>query len=148
MFRLFLNVSDPSLLAKWSSLEIVSGEDNDHVSPSVVVEQNGRFRKIHESFKSNCNFSDDSIFSQSYLQRVASERRSRRVIQINKVNSLDASFSDSPAASPAHFSCNTTVLLLVMHAGSVLGKISMIQFKLLYRSNDSNSNSGILFFRC
>ncbi|XP_044748560.1 protein retinal degeneration B isoform X4 [Coccinella septempunctata] len=99
----FFDCEDPTLLAKWSSLEILCGDDNENTSSTIVVEKD-----------------EDSIFSQSYLQRVASERGSRRIMQRNKVNSLDASFTDSPTASPAHFSCNTTVLLLVMHAGSVL----------------------------
>lgn len=65
--------------------------------------------------------SDDSIFSSTFLQRVASERGGRKVFQKGKVNSLDASCPDSPSsASPAHQPCNTTVLLLVLHAGSVL----------------------------
>lgn len=63
---------------------------------------------------------DDSIFSSTFLQRVASERGGRKVFQRGKVNSLDASCPDSPSASPAHQPCNTTVLLLVLHAGSVL----------------------------
>lgn len=41
-------------------------------------------------------------------------------MQRGKVNSLDASCPESPSASPAHLPCNTTVLLLVLHGGSVL----------------------------
>jgi hypothetical protein len=63
---------------------------------------------------------DDSIFSPTFLQRVASERSNRKLMQRGKVNSLDASCPESPSASPAHLPCNTTVLLLVLHAGSVL----------------------------
>ncbi|KAK9881590.1 hypothetical protein WA026_016461 [Henosepilachna vigintioctopunctata] len=97
------DATDSSSLAKWSSLDLLQEEDADISSPSVIIESN-----------------DDSIFSQSFLNRVASERGNRKLLQRNKVNSLDASFSDSPGASPAHLPCNTSVLLLVMHAGSVL----------------------------
>ncbi|KAL3276185.1 hypothetical protein HHI36_020904 [Cryptolaemus montrouzieri] len=94
---------DSAALAKWSSLELLTEEDVGSTSPTVMVEKN-----------------DDSIFSQSFLKRVASERGTRKMLQRNKVNSLDASFSDSPIASPAHLPCTTSVLLLAMHAGSVL----------------------------
>lgn len=63
---------------------------------------------------------DDSIFSPTFLQRVASERGTRKIFQRGKVNSIDTSCPDSPSASPAHLPCNTSVLLLVLHAGSVL----------------------------
>lgn len=59
------------------------------------------------------NFAD-SIFSQSFLQRVASERGGRP--HLTKL-SIDASCPGSPITHP---SCNTTILILVLHAGSVL----------------------------
>ncbi|XP_043462578.1 protein retinal degeneration B isoform X2 [Leptopilina heterotoma] len=62
---------------------------------------------------------EDSIFSTSYLQRVASERSSKR-LQIRTSASVDVSCIPSPQQSPTHQPCRTTVLLLVMHAGSVL----------------------------
>lgn len=62
---------------------------------------------------------EDSIFSSTFLQRVASERGTRKLLR-GKVNSLDASCPDSPSASPGYVPCSTTVLLLVFHAGSVL----------------------------
>ncbi|XP_063931115.1 protein retinal degeneration B isoform X3 [Zophobas morio] len=99
----FFDCEDSSSLAKWSSLDLLTEEDNDTTSPTVVIDKN-----------------DDSIFSPTFLQRVASERSSRKLVQRGKVNSLDASCPESPSASPAHLSCNTTVLLLVLHAGSVL----------------------------
>ncbi|GLV44995.1 retinal degeneration B [Carabus blaptoides fortunei] len=89
-------------LAKWSSLDLLTEEDLD-ASPVTVVNRN-----------------DDSIFSSSFLQRVASERGQRTAFQLGKGNSLDASCPDSPTLSPAHFPCSTTVLILVLHAGSVL----------------------------
>ncbi|XP_008190810.2 protein retinal degeneration B isoform X2 [Tribolium castaneum] len=99
----FFDCEDSSSLAKWSSLDLLTEEDADTTSPTVVVDKN-----------------DDSIFSPTFLQRVASERSNRKMMQRGKVNSLDASCPESPTASPAHLPCNTTVLLLVLHAGSVL----------------------------
>ncbi|XP_068906921.1 protein retinal degeneration B isoform X4 [Tenebrio molitor] len=103
----FFDCEDSSSLAKWSSLDLLTEEDNDTTSPTVVVDNNGKLMY-------------DSIFSPTFLQRVASERSNRKLMQRGKVNSLDASCPESPSASPAHLPCNTTVLLLVLHAGSVL----------------------------
>ncbi|KAK4872443.1 hypothetical protein RN001_014472 [Aquatica leii] len=91
-------------LAKWSSLDLLTEEEQDSTSPNVAAYKHG----------------DDSIFSPAFLQRVASERGNRKVLQIGKGSSLDTSCPDSPCASPAHLPCSTTVLVLVMHAGSVL----------------------------
>ncbi|XP_059481583.1 protein retinal degeneration B isoform X2 [Neocloeon triangulifer] len=55
----------------------------------------------------------DSIFSHSYLQRVVSERGQNSA-------RLEKSMSASMSSSPAHQPCNVTVLILVLHAGSVL----------------------------
>lgn len=67
------------------------------------------------------HISEDSIFSPTFIQRVASERgNNKKLIQRGKINSMDASCPESPA-SPTHAPCNTTVLILVFHAGSVLG---------------------------
>lgn len=52
---------------------------------------------------------------------MASERSSKR-LQISASASIDASCPASPQHSPTHQPCKTTVLLIVMHAGSVLGK--------------------------
>lgn len=62
---------------------------------------------------------DDSIFSSTFLQRVASERVSRKTLQKTKVGSVDMSRPDSP--NVFHLPCSTSVLILVLHAGSVLG---------------------------
>lgn len=58
----------------------------------------------------------DSIFSQSFMSRVAAERS--RVLG----RSMEASAPSSPSHSPSHQPgpCSNTVLLLVIHAGSVL----------------------------
>ncbi|XP_035721689.1 protein retinal degeneration B-like isoform X3 [Vespa mandarinia] len=60
----------------------------------------------------------DTIFSPSFLQPIASERSKR--LQIHTSTSIDVSCPTSPQHSPTHQSCKTTVLLIVMHAGSVL----------------------------
>ncbi|KAJ8680190.1 hypothetical protein QAD02_015977 [Eretmocerus hayati] len=62
---------------------------------------------------------DDTIFSHSYLQRVASERSGKRLV-IRTSASIDVSCPGSPQHSPTHQPCSTTALLIVMHAGSVL----------------------------
>ncbi|XP_025836899.1 protein retinal degeneration B isoform X2 [Agrilus planipennis] len=93
------NMADVSL-AKWSSLDLLTEEDGDNASPTVVL-----------------NEQDDSIFSPTYLQRVASERNNRSFLNKGK-GSLDIC-PDSPVTT-GQSSCSTTVLLLVLHAGSVL----------------------------
>ncbi|XP_071856525.1 retinal degeneration B isoform X3 [Bombus fervidus] len=93
---------DSTSLSKWSSLDLLAEEeDNTFTSPTMV------------------NKEDDTIFSPSYLQRMASERSSKR-LQISTSASIDASYPASPQHSPTHQPCRTTVLLIVMHAGSVL----------------------------
>ncbi|KAL0272196.1 UNVERIFIED_CONTAM: hypothetical protein PYX00_005270 [Menopon gallinae] len=90
------DIGDSSSLAKWSSLDLLAEEDLDAVSPTTAVDK------------------QDSIFSQSFLQRVASERGGRS--QISKL-SIDTCCPGSPVT---HSTCNTTILILVLHAGSVL----------------------------
>ncbi|XP_014485236.1 PREDICTED: protein retinal degeneration B isoform X7 [Dinoponera quadriceps] len=65
------------------------------------------------------NEQEDTIFSPSYLQRVASERNSKR-LQIYSSTSIDVSCPASPQHSPTHQPCKITVLIIVVHAGSVL----------------------------
>ncbi|XP_076290139.1 retinal degeneration B isoform X3 [Lasioglossum baleicum] len=62
---------------------------------------------------------DDTIFSSSYHQRMASEYSGKR-LQISTSTSIDVSCPTTPQHSPTHQPCKTTVLLIVMHAGSVL----------------------------
>lgn len=62
---------------------------------------------------------EDSIFSHTYLQRVASERGPRRPM-LNTTTSVDRSNHDSPPGSPGPPVCPTSVLVLVLHGGSVL----------------------------
>ncbi|PSN38012.1 Protein retinal degeneration B [Blattella germanica] len=59
----------------------------------------------------------DSIFSHTFLQRVVSERGRTMATS----SSIDISCPGSPVMTPTHHStCSTTVLILVLHAGSVL----------------------------
>ncbi|XP_060520907.1 protein retinal degeneration B [Cylas formicarius] len=97
----FFDCEDSSSLAKWSSLDLLTEEDLESASPTISNDKN-----------------DDSIFSPTFLQRVASERGTRKVVHRGKVNSLDTTRSDSPTTTQAP--CSTTVLILVLHAGSVL----------------------------
>ncbi|KAF4523499.1 hypothetical protein B566_EDAN004570, partial [Ephemera danica] len=86
-------------LVKWSSMELIGDDaDLDSASPSALNEK------------------QDSIFSHSFLSRVVSERGR----PLRATMSVDQSLPASPTMSPAHHPCSTTVLLLVLHAGSVL----------------------------
>ncbi|KAJ4429410.1 hypothetical protein ANN_21568 [Periplaneta americana] len=94
------DVGDTTSLAKWSSLDLLTEEDLDATSPTVVIDKQA-----------------DSIFSQSFLQRVVSERN--RTIAAG--SSVDVSCPGSPIMTPSHHtSCSITVLIMVLHAGSVL----------------------------
>ena len=94
----FPDMSESISLAKWSSLELLPEEDD---SPPAGQKKSA----------------DDSIFSHTYLQRVASERNSRRPT-LGTSSSMDRNH-DSPPGSPGH-SCPTSVLALIFHAGSCL----------------------------
>ncbi|GAB0094369.1 protein retinal degeneration B [Sergentomyia squamirostris] len=101
-FDCLASLPDPTestSLAKWSSLELLPDEED---SPPAAMKNQ-----------------EDSIFSHSYLQRVASERGSRRST-FGTASSIDRSHSDSPPGSPGPPACPTSVLILVLHAGSVL----------------------------
>lgn len=94
------DTGESTSLAKWSSLELLADEDD---SPPAAVKTQ-----------------EDSIFSHSFLQRVASERGSRRST-FGTASSIDRSNTDSsPPGSPGPPACPTSVLILVLHAGSVL----------------------------
>lgn len=98
--------SESASLAKWSSLDLLAEEDGETSSPTVIVDQQ-----------------EDSIFSSTFLQRVASERGVRKSLQRGKGNSLDLDSSgigSGQISQQQSTSCTTTVLLLVFHAGSVL----------------------------
>lgn len=69
---------------------------------------------------------DDSIFNQDFLMRVASERGNKR--QLRSSASLERGGHDaSPPGSPGTPSCSTTILILVVHAGSVLGSSDQVK---------------------
>ncbi|CAG2058962.1 unnamed protein product, partial [Timema podura] len=93
------DLGDTTSLAKWSSLDLLTEEDLDAPSPTSDPEK------------------QDSIFCHTFLQRVVSER--------GRVHTGMASVDVSCPGSPVMFgvnstACKTTVLLLALHAGSVL----------------------------
>nr|XP_012152055.1 PREDICTED: protein retinal degeneration B isoform X2 [Megachile rotundata] len=111
------NKSFDMQIANWRMESIVreseSGSEDEFFDCQAEEEDN--------TFTSctSTNKEDDTIFSPSYLQRMASERSSKR-LQISTSASIDASCPASPQHSPTHQPCKTTVLIIVMHAGSVL----------------------------
>ncbi|XP_041763782.1 protein retinal degeneration B isoform X1 [Anopheles merus] len=99
------DMGEKASLVKWSSLELLAEEDD---SPQLAPNHRNQ---------------EDSIFSQSYLQRVTSERGTRRSFLGHHSSSIDRGTGHgdpSPPGSPGLPSCPTTVLVLIMHAGSVL----------------------------
>lgn len=66
------------------------------------------------------HISEDTIFSHTFLQRVASERGGARRATLGTSASVDKGGHDSPPGSPGLPTCPTTVLVLVFHAGSCL----------------------------
>ncbi|XP_047497330.1 protein retinal degeneration B-like isoform X3 [Penaeus chinensis] len=100
------DLEETAALHKWSSLELLP-QDSDTQS---TISQSGN---------------EDSIFSQSFMSRVAAERS--RVLG----RSMEASAPSSPSHSPSHQPgpCSNTVLLLVIHAGSVLDPNSDVMNK-------------------
>ncbi|XP_013118765.2 protein retinal degeneration B isoform X1 [Stomoxys calcitrans] len=108
-----VDTNETNSLAKWSSLELL-GETDDSPPPHSGVP--GRDNK------------DDSIFNQDFLMRVASERGNKR--QLRSSASLERGGHDvSPPGSPGTPSCSTTILILVVHAGSVLDATSELTSK-------------------
>lgn len=77
-------MSESTSLAKWSSLELLPEEED---SPPAA---------------SHKRSAEDSIFSHNYLQRVASERTTRRPA-LGASSSIDR--QDSPPGSPGLSSC-------------------------------------------
>ncbi|XP_017063605.1 protein retinal degeneration B isoform X3 [Drosophila eugracilis] len=115
-----LDTNETNSLAKWSSLELL-GEGDDspppHGGPSGAASVGGRGNSRQE----------DSIFNQDFLMRVASERGNKR--QLRSSASVDRSHDSSPPGSPSTPSCPTTILILVVHAGSVLDAASELTAK-------------------
>ncbi|XP_030386632.1 protein retinal degeneration B isoform X2 [Scaptodrosophila lebanonensis] len=109
-----LDTNETNSLAKWSSLELL-GEGDDSPPPHGGPSSGGRAKQ------------DDSIFNQDFLMRVASERGNKR--QLRSSASVDRSHDSSPPGSPSTPSCPTTILVLVVHAGSVLDAASELTAK-------------------
>lgn len=86
------------VLTKWSSMGSLDEAELD-VSPTQAHQVN-----------------EDSIFNPSFLKRVASERGTKRLYTLQTGSSMDAACPESST----HHTCPTTVLLLVLHAGSAL----------------------------
>lgn len=85
-------------IPKWSSMEMMNEDEN--ASP-------------------NCDYTkEEYIFKQSLLQKSTIEHHHSRTLQPSC--SVDMSLPCSPTLSPAHHPCTTTVLVLVLHAGSIL----------------------------
>ncbi|XP_071529989.1 protein retinal degeneration B isoform X1 [Panulirus ornatus] len=108
------DLEENAALHKWSSLELLPQDDSQSTTG-------------HSG-------NEDSIFSQSFMSRVAAERHNRVIGR-----SMEASAPSSPSHSPSHQPgpCSTTVLLLVIHAGSVLDPTSDV----------TNKRSDITTFR-
>uniref|UniRef100_A0AAG5DMX9 DDHD domain-containing protein n=1 Tax=Anopheles atroparvus TaxID=41427 RepID=A0AAG5DMX9_ANOAO len=116
-------LGEKASLMKWSSLELLAEEDG---SPHAESATYHRGLQQHQQQQQQ---QEDSIFSQSYLQRVTSERGTRRSFVLGQhSSSIDGGrynqphepSSSSPPGSPGLPSCPTTVLVLIIHAGSVL----------------------------
>ncbi|KAK6638198.1 hypothetical protein RUM44_008626 [Polyplax serrata] len=91
------DVANSSSLVKWSSLDLLTEDEMlDVASPTTSTD------------------AKDSIFSHAFLQRMASEKGNRP--HLNKVTG-EISCPGSPISLPA---CTTSVLIFVLHAGSVL----------------------------
>ncbi|XP_034239882.1 protein retinal degeneration B isoform X2 [Thrips palmi] len=99
-------------MAKWSSMELLNEEN------------------IEGPNTSNARDKNDSIFSHTYLQRVVSERTKAggrgRMLPYAGRSSIEVDASSCPGSPTMSLltgqqpSCPTSVLLLVLHAGSVL----------------------------
>lgn len=133
------DVGDSSSLAKWSSLDLLTEEDIEQDSSANLDKQGDRSFQFNLCLVFNiCNYFmnlffvfPDSIFSHTFLQRVLSER-GRPVTQSALTSGLATSIDISCPGSPImhHYhqqqqlsggGCGTSALLLVLHAGSVLG---------------------------
>lgn len=93
------NVDGHTKLTKWSSVELIPDED-DSLSPGSAANM------------------DDNIFHQTFVGNLTPDRT--RTLQGMTACSIDQSLPCSPTISPAHHPCPVSVLILVLHAGSVL----------------------------
>ncbi|XP_018317924.1 protein retinal degeneration B isoform X3 [Mycetomoellerius zeteki] len=113
-------------LANWRLESIVreseSGSDDEFFDCQAgfiipVIRKEGEDTSVRTP--SAANEQEDTIFSPSYLQRITNERSSKR-LQISTSASIDVSCPASPQHSPTHQPCKITVLIIVIHGGSVL----------------------------
>ncbi|XP_012231455.1 protein retinal degeneration B isoform X5 [Linepithema humile] len=113
-------------IANWRMESIVreseSGSDDEFFDCQAgfiipVIRKEGEDMTVQTP--SAANEQEDTIFSPSYLKRVVSERSSKR-LQITTSASIDVSCPTSPQHSPTHQPCKITVLIIVVHGGSVL----------------------------
>ncbi|GAB6028613.1 hypothetical protein CHUAL_004450 [Chamberlinius hualienensis] len=93
-----------STLTKWSSLEFLNEEENTSPTADLVKE--------------------DPLFKPSLIQRVTSEQYCPVARPLQPSCSMDQSLPCSPTLSPAHHPCPVTVLILVVHGGSILDTAS------------------------
>lgn len=123
IYASLVDTNESNSLAKWSSLELL-GEGDDSPPPhgGCASSSAGGVGGIAGRHKQ-----DDSIFNQDFLMRVASERGNKR--QLRSSASIDRSHDSSPPGSPSTPSCPTTILMLVVHAGSVLDAASELTAK-------------------
>src|ERR1051326_1657985 len=101
-----LDDADAVSLTKWSSLELIPQSEEQSKTSEVLR--------------------DDSIFSQPYLQRVTTERERHRTFASR--GSVEASLPGSPTVfggilAQVTPTCSTTVLCMVLHAGSALDAV-------------------------
>ncbi|SPP89325.1 protein retinal degeneration B isoform X2 [Drosophila guanche] len=119
-----IDTNETNSLAKWSSLELL-GEGDDSPPPHGGPSSGGSVVGVRGH--SAGGKQEDSIFNQDFLMRVASERGNKR--QLRSSASVDRSHDSSPPGSPSTPSCRTTILMLVVHAGSVLDAASELTAK-------------------
>jgi len=102
-------------------MELIADEgDGENISPNACTDKQGKLHNTQDDIvilSLKLLLFTDSIFSQSFLQRVVSERGK----PLRNTMSVDQSLPASPTMSPSHHPCSTTVLILVLHGGSVLG---------------------------
>ncbi|KAL9886990.1 retinal degeneration B isoform 1-T2 [Glossina fuscipes fuscipes] len=107
-----VDTNESNSLARWSSMELLGERD---ASPPYQGDMTDKDKQ------------EDSIFNQDFLMRVASERGTKR--QLHSSASVERNQEFSPPGSPGAGSCSTTILILVVHAGSVLDAASELTSK-------------------